>query len=103
LDAFGFEDFGGGEEVVAPEGDGLELADADFVAFGCEEGEAGLRAGNGKLNPALGLGVGLIGDDFEAQVFGEELQRNILVANGDADEFLLSENLDNAVAHGVAR
>src|SRR5580658_5860856 len=66
LDAFGFQDFGGGEEVVAPEGDGLELADAVFVAFGGEEGEAGWRAGDGKLDPALGLRVRLIGDDFEA-------------------------------------
>ena len=44
LDAFGFQDFGGGEEVVAPEGDRLELADAVFMAFGGEECKAGVRA-----------------------------------------------------------
>src|SRR5580658_10398071 len=87
LDAFGFEDFGGGEEVVAPEGDGLELADAVFMALGGEEGEAGWRTGNGELDPALLLGVRLIGDDFEAEGFGEELQGNVLIADGDADEF----------------
>src|SRR5208282_389958 len=72
LNAFGFEDLGGGEDVVAPEGDGLKLADAVFVTFRSEEREAGWRAGGGKLDPALGLGVGLIGDDFEAESFGEE-------------------------------
>lgn len=72
LDAFGFEDFGGGEEVVAPEGDGLELADAVFVALGGEEGDAGFGAGDLEFDPTLGVGERLIGDDFEAEGFGEE-------------------------------
>jgi hypothetical protein len=72
-------------EIVAPEGDGLELADAVFVAFGGEEGQAGFGAGE-EFDPASFTGEGLVSDDFEAEGFGEELQRNILIANGDADE-----------------
>ncbi len=64
----------------------MELADTVFLARGSEEGEAGWRAGDRQLDPTLSVGVGLVGDDFEAEGFGEELQRNILIANGDADE-----------------
>ena len=56
------------------------------MAFGGEESQAGWRAGNSELDPALLLGVRLIGDDLEAEGFGEELQGNILIADGDADE-----------------
>jgi len=41
--ALGLEDFGGGEDVVAPEGNGLEFADALLVTLGREKRDAGFR------------------------------------------------------------
>src|SRR5580765_1766252 len=73
LHAFGLQDFGGGEEIVAPKGDGLKLADAVLVALGGIERETGLSAGNHQLDPPLFIGEGLIGDDFEAERFRVEL------------------------------
>ena len=45
-DALGLEDFGGGEDVVAPERDGLKLADAFLVTLGRVERDAGFRPGD---------------------------------------------------------
>jgi len=53
-------------DVIAPKRDVLKCADAIFMAFGGEEGEAGVGARDEELDPALGGGEGLIGDDFEA-------------------------------------
>lgn len=52
-----------------------------------EEGDARFGAGNEEFDPALGGGEGLIGDDFEAESLGEEFERDVLVTDGDADEF----------------
>ena len=49
--AFGFEYFGSGEHIVAPERDGLEFANALLVALRREQGNAGLRPGNEEFNP----------------------------------------------------
>src|SRR6476661_7379304 len=73
LDAFGFEDFGGGEEVVTPKGEGLKLPDAVLVALWCIERETGFSAGNHQLDPPLFIGEGLIGDEFESERFRVEL------------------------------
>jgi len=102
LHAFGLQDFSGGEEVVAPKGDGLELANAVFVAFGGEESQAGVGARDQEFDPALGFGEGLIGDDFEAEGFGEELQGNILIANGNAYE-LDATNHDNLLSKTIEK
>src|SRR6476646_8174861 len=66
-DALGFENFGGGEDIVAPERDGLKLADALLVTFGREEGYACLGAGDEEFNPALRVSERLVSGHFQSQ------------------------------------
>src|SRR6266436_6617513 len=80
-DALGLEDFGSGEDVVAPKRDGLKLADAPLVTFGRVEGEASLRARDEEFNPALCVRERLVSNHFQSQCLGVELQRNVLIAN----------------------
>src|SRR6266851_4424777 len=83
-DALGLEDFGSGEDVVAPKRDGLKLADAPLVTFGRVEGEASLRARDEEFNPALCVRERLVSNHFQSQGLGVELQRNVLIANRNA-------------------
>ena len=85
-DAFGLQHFGGGEDVVTPEGNGLELADALLVTLGRLKGDARLRSGNEELNPPLRVCERLVGDHFQSQRLGVEVQRNVLIANRNAYE-----------------
>src|ERR1700741_975143 len=71
--------------VIPPERDRLERADPIFVSRRREQDYARLRAGNAQLEPTL-LAEGLVGHDLEAELFGVELQRLLLVAYGDAGE-----------------
>jgi hypothetical protein len=92
-DAFGAEDFDGGEDIVAPEGEAAEGAGAVFVAGRCEEDDAGVGAGDGELDPAAGWAEFLVGGDAEAEGFGVEGEGCILVADGDAGEFQATDHL----------
>src|SRR6266851_9809739 len=83
-DALGLEDFGSGENVVAPKRDGLKLADALLVPLWRVEGYACLSAGNEEFNPALCVRERLVSDHFQSQGLGVELQRNVLIANRNA-------------------
>src|SRR5579864_2330976 len=83
-DALGLEDLGSGEDVVAPECDGLKLADALLVTLRRVEGYACLGTGNEEFNPALRVSERLVSDHFQPQRLGVELQRNVLIANRNA-------------------
>jgi len=84
--AFGFEQGCRGEDVVAPEGHWLKATDSALVAGRGEEGETYFGAGDEELDPALAGAHGLVGCYFESHLFCVELERDILVADGDADE-----------------
>ena len=90
--AFGFEYFGGSEDIIAPESDGLEFADALLVALRREEGEACFSPRNEQLNPSLGVRKRLVGDNLQSQRLGIEFQRYVLIADGNAYEFNASNH-----------
>jgi hypothetical protein len=64
--AAGFELLVGLGNVVTEEGEAGEGADARLVTIRVEEHEAGLGAGDAKLDPALFVAEGLVGQDDEA-------------------------------------
>ena len=55
---FGLEHFGGCEHVVTPKCDGLKLADAFLVTFGCVQGKPSLGARNQEFRHAEKEGDG---------------------------------------------
>src|ERR1700731_2416556 len=93
FDPFGLKLFGGGGDVVAPEGHGLEVADAAFVAVWREEDEEGVGAGDLEFDPTLLLVEELVGGYLEAEFFCIELERCVLIADRDADEFYSTNHL----------
>jgi hypothetical protein len=72
LHSLGLQRFGGCEDVVRPECDGLKSADAIFVAFGSEQDELRFGAGDAEFDPAL-RSKGLVGHHAKAEFFGVEL------------------------------
>lgn len=61
-------------------------SNAVFVSWRREQGEMRICARDGEFNPALVVGEGLIGCDFETELFCVEVQSPILIANWDADD-----------------
>ena len=104
-DTFGLENFCGGEDIVAPEENRLELADSSFMALGCKQRDAGLRAGNQQLDPPLLLGEGLIRDHLETKLCGSQLADTAEIAvreqsECDSDTAIYSSE---SVAKGCAK
>ena len=58
-----------------------------LMAVGIEQDEAGLRAGDADLDPALLLAKRLVGEDDEAQLLGVEIERGVLIADRNRCEF----------------
>src|SRR5579863_4563115 len=57
------------------------------MTVGVEEHQAGLRAGDAELNPALLVTEGLVGENDESEFLGVEVERGILIADGNRCEF----------------
>src|SRR5205807_2954846 len=75
-------------DVVTAEHHVHEGADAVLVPFGSEEDHPGVARGRLQLDPSL-VAHGLVGDDLEAELLGVELERNLLVLHGNADQLHL--------------
>ena len=69
-----------------------EAADPVLLAFGCKQHEARVRGADSQLDPPLLFVEGLVGDDGEAEFLGVEIERTILVVDGNADEFNLPDH-----------
>jgi hypothetical protein len=95
---FGFEERGRGKDVVAPKGERLETANPVFVARRREQSKAGIGARDEQFDPALTRAKRLIGRYLESDLLGVKLQRYILVAHGNTDDF---DSADHAFSSGV--
>ena len=84
--AFRFQNLRGGEDIIAPECDGLKLTDAVFMAFWRVESKSGLGTRNKQFDPSLGRREWLIRNHLETHGCGVKLQRCVLVAHRNADE-----------------
>jgi hypothetical protein len=87
--------------VFAQEGEVGEGADVAFVFLRREKDDAGFRAGNAQLDPAL-LAEGLVSEDVEAELFGVEGESAILVADGDAPELYASDHFVSILIRGIS-
>ena len=87
LDTFGFELFVGFFDVVnLPRGID-EAADTILVAVGREQDNACFGSRYGKLDPALLVVEGLVGENAKAEFLGVKSERALLVPDRDAKEF----------------
>src|SRR4029077_1009117 len=68
-------------DVVAVKGDVREGTDAILLAFWGVESEERVRTWHAELDPALLPVEGLVGKDGEAEFFGIEVERLVLIAN----------------------
>src|SRR3954467_15804908 len=93
LHPVGFQQLGCGEDVIAPEGDGLESADTILVAGRREQSKSRLGSRNEEFNPSLLLVERLVGADLETEFFGVELKGRVLVADRNSGEFDATNHL----------
>jgi len=86
-----------GENVVAPERHRLKSANAVLMPLRREQRNVRIRSRNEQLNPPLALSELLIGRNFEPHLLRVELQRNILIADRDADNLYAANHRETSI------
>src|ERR1700726_3326382 len=84
--SLGFQRLGGGKHVICPERERLKSADPIFKPLRGEQNDLRFGAGNAQFDPAL-RSERLVGHYTEAEFFGVELQRAILIASRNTSKF----------------